>query len=263
MMLDATQAYEQPLDAERLFGWHAALFPTGRSGMTRIAVGQWRIGPMEVVSGPMGRERVHFEAPGAARLDTEMARFLTWFNQAPDTDPVIHAAIAHLWFVTIHPFDDGNGRIARAIADMALARSERSSQRFYSMSTQIRQERSAYYDMLETTQKGGLDVTAWLNWFLNCLDRAFDGAEIILEAVFQKARFWEKYRTANINDRQRDMLNRLLDGFEGKLTTSKYAKIEKCSQDTAYRDILDLIDLGALEKDDAGGRSTSYSLSAK
>ena len=211
----------------------------------------------------MGRERVHFEAPGAARLDMEMARFLTWFNQAPDTDPVIHAAIAHLWFVTIHPFDDGNGRIARAIADMALARSERSSQRFYSMSTQIRQERSAYYDMLETTQKGGLDVTTWLIWFLNCLDRAFDGAEIILEAVFQKARFWEKYGTANINDRQRDMLNRLLDGFEGKLTTSKYAKIEKCSQDTAYRDILDLIDLGALEKDDAGGRSTSYSLSAK
>jgi len=263
MMLDATQAYDQPLDAERLFGWHAALFPTGRSGMTRITVGLWRIGPMEVVSGPMGRERVHFEAPEAARLDTEMGQFLAWFNQAPDTDPVVHAAIAHLWFVTIHPFDDGNGRIARAIADMALARSERSSQRFYSMSTQIRQERNAYYDMLETTQKGGLDVTAWLSWFLSCLDRAFDGAEIILEAVFQKARFWEKHATANVNDRQRDMLNRLLDGFEGKLTTSKYAKIEKCSQDTAYRDILDLIDLGALEKDDAGGRSTSYSLSAK
>lgn len=262
MMLDATQAYDQPLDAERLFGWHAALFPTGRSGMARIRVGNWRDGPMEVVSGPYGRERVHFEAPKAARLDAEMTRFLPWFNQTPDTDPVIHAAIAHLWFVTIHPFDDGNGRIARAIADMALARSEDSAQRFYSMSTQIRQERSAYYDMLETTQKGGLDITAWLVWFLDCLDRAFDGAEIILEAVFQKARFWEKYGAANINDRQRDMLNRLLDGFEGKLTTSKYAKIEKCSQDTAYRDILDLIDLGALEKDDAGGRSTSYSLTA-
>ena len=228
--------------------------------MTRITVGQWRNGPMEVVSGPMGRERVHFKAPEAARLDTEMKRFLTWYNQGPDTDPVIHAAIAHLWFVTIHPFDDGNGRIARVIADMALARSEGSAQRFYSMSTQIRQERSAYYYMLETTQKGGLDVTAWLVWFLNCLDRAFDGAEIILRALFKKARFWEQYRGANMNDRQWDMLNRLLDGFEGKLTTSKYAKIEKCSQDTAYRDILDLIDLGALEKDEAGGRSTSYSL---
>ena len=260
MMLDATQAYNQPLDAGRLFDWHAALFPTGRSGMTRITIGQWRNGPMEVVSGPYGHQRVHFEAPEAGRLDTEMARFLTWYNRGPDTDPVIHAAIAHLWFVTIHPFDDGNGRIARAIADMALARSEGSAQRFYSMSTQIRQERSAYYDMLETTQKGGLDVTAWLTWFLNCLDRAFDGAEIFLRAVFKKARFWEQYRGANMNDRQRDMLNRLLDGFEGKLTTSKYAKIEKCSQDTAYRDILDLIDLGALEKDEAGGRSTSYSL---
>ena len=260
MMLDATQEYDQPLDAERLFGWHAALFPTGRSGMTRIRVGNWRDGPMEVVSGPYGRERVHFEGPAADQLEAEMARFLEWFDQPPNTDPVIHAAIAHLWFVTIHPFDDGNGRIARAIADMALARSEDSAQRFYSMSTQIRQERNAYYDMLETTQKGGLDVTAWLVWFLACLDRAFDGAEIILEAVFQKARFWEKYGTANINDRQRDMLNRLLDGFEGKLTTSKYAKIEKCSQDTAYRDILDLIELGVLKKDDAGGRSTSYSL---
>ena len=262
MMLDATQAYDQPLDAERLFGWHAALFPTGRSGMTRIRVGNWRDGPMEVASGPYGRERVHFEGPAANRLDAEMARFLEWFDQPPETDPVIRAAIAHLWFVTIHPFDDGNGRIARAIADMALARSEGSAQRFYSMSTQIRQERSDYYDMLEKTQKGGLDVTAWLVWFLACLDRAFDGAEIILETVFRKARFWEKYGAANINDRQRDMLNRLLDGFDGKLTTSKYAKIEKCSQDTAYRDILDLIDLGALAKDEAGGRSTSYSLTA-
>lgn len=260
MMLDATQAFDQSLDAERLFGWHAALFPTGRSGMTRIKVGQWREGPMEVVSGPYGRERVHFEAPDAVLLDSEMARFLAWFNQAPDTDPVIRAAIAHLWFVTVHPFDDGNGRIARAIADMALARSESSSQRFYSMSSQIRQERSVYYDMLETTQKGGVDITGWLVWFLDCLDRAFDGAEVILEAVFRKARFWERYGKASLNDRQRDILNRLLDGFEGKLTTSKYAKIEKCSQDTAYRDILDLIDIGAVQKDEAGGRSTSYSL---
>lgn len=262
MMLDATQAYARQLDAARLFGWHAALFPTGRSGMTRITVGRWRDGPMEVVSGPYGRERVHFEAPEAARLNAEMVRFLAWFNQAPETDPVIHAAIAHLWFVTIHPFDDGNGRIARAIADMALARSEDSAQRFYSMSTQIRQERSAYYEMLEKTQKGGLDITGWLVWFLDCLDRAFDGAEVILGAVFRKARFWETYGAASINDRQREMLNRLLDGFEGKLTTSKYAKIAKCSQDTAYRDILGLIDLGVLEKDEAGGRSTSYSLVA-
>ncbi|MFK7762624.1 MAG: Fic family protein [Roseobacter sp.] len=260
MMLDATQTYDQPLDRERLFGWHAALFPTGRSGMTRIAVGQWRDGPMEVVSGPYGRERVHFEAPDALRLDAEMVRFLDWFDQTSALDPVIHSALAHLWFVTIHPFEDGNGRIARAIADMALARSERSSQRFYSMSTQIRQERVAYYDMLETTQKGGLDVTLWVNWFLDCLDGAFDGADIILEVVFLKARFWERHGTVTLNDRQRDMLNRLLDGFEGKLTTSKYAKIQKCSQDTAYRDILELIDLNVLKKDAAGGRSTGYSL---
>ena len=266
MMLDATRNYDQPLTEDRLFGWHAALFPTGRSGMYKITFGDWRTdekGPMQVISQKGRRETVHFEAPAAELIPKEMTQFLAWCEASYAGDMNIKAAIAHLWFVTLHPFEDGNGRTARAIADMALARSERSSQRFYSMSTQIRQERSAYYDMLETTQKGGLDVTAWLSWFLSCLDRAFDGAEIILEAVFQKARFWEKYATANINDRQRDMLNRLLDGFEGKLTTSKYAKIEKCSQDTAYRDILDLIDLGALEKDDAGGRSTSYSLSAK
>lgn len=263
MMLDATQNHTMPVDADRLFGWHAAMFPTGRSGMVKIAVGHWRgasTGPMQVVSGPQGRERVHFEAPDAARLDSEMARFLQWFNLEPDTDEVIKAALAHLWFVTIHPFEDGNGRIARAIADMALARSERSAQRFYSMSTQIRQERSAYYDILEATQKGDLDVTPWLVWFLDCLDRAFDGAEEGLANVFAKARFWEKHGSAALNDRQRDILNRLLDGFEGKLTTSKYAKIEKCSQDTAYRDINALIEQGALRKDDAGGRSTSYSL---
>lgn len=263
MMLDATQNYDRTIDAERLFGWHAAMFPTGRSGMTKIIVGNWRdarSGPMQVVSGPHGRERVHFEAPDAALLDVEMKRFLEWFNQEPDTDPVIKAAIAHLWFVTIHPFEDGNGRIARAIADMALARSENSTQRFYSMSTQIRQDRSAYYDILESTQKGNLDTTPWLIWFLDCLDQAFDGAEGALASVFEKARFWERHATAQLNERQRDILNRLLDGFEGKLTTSKYAKIEKCSQDTAYRDINGLIEQGALMKDDAGGRSTSYSL---
>ena len=265
MMLDATHNFDKSLDNERLFGWHAALFPTGRSGMTKIIVGDWRdaeSGPMQVVSGPYGRERVHFEAPEAGRLEAEVARFLEWFDREPETDPVIKAAIAHLWFVTIHPFEDGNGRIARAIADMALARSEGSAQRFYSMSTQIRQERAVYYDMLESTQKGDLDITHWLTWFLECLDRAFDGAEDTLANVFAKARFWEKHAGAELNARQRDILNRLLDGFEGKLTSSKYAKIEKCSQDTANRDINGLIELGALKKDEAGGRSTSYSLIA-
>jgi len=265
MMLDATQNYSQPLTAERLFGWHAALFPTGRSGMHRIRVGAWRddsTGPMQVVSGPIGRERVHYQAPEAARVDAEMTAFLAWFNGELAVDPVLKAGIAHLWFVTIHPLDDGNGRIARAIADMALARSEQSPQRFYSMSAQIRQERSAYYDMLEATQKGDLDITRWLDWFLACLSRAFDGAETVLAAVFKKAHFWERHTGASFNDRQRDMLNCLLDGFEGKLTSSKWAKIEKCSQDTALRDIGDLVDRGILGKDEGGGRSTSYSLVA-
>ncbi|MDE0698311.1 MAG: Fic family protein [Boseongicola sp.] len=265
LVLDATQDCHKPLDAERLLGWHAALFPTGRSGTKRIKVGDWRdaaSGPMQVVSRPIGRERVHFEAPDAARLDVEMGRFLDWFNRESETDPVIKAATAHLCFVTIHPFEDGNGRIARAIADMALARSENSTQRYCSMSTQIRQERDAYYEILESTQKGGHDITPWLSWFLDCLDRAIEGAEDILASVFEKARFWEKHATTNLNERQRDILNRLLDGFEGKLTTSKYAKIEKCSQDTAYRDIIGLIESGALMKDEAGGRSTSYSLVA-
>ena len=263
MMLDATQGYKRPLDAERLFGWHAALFPTGRSGMARINVGGWRsadVGPMQVVSGPIGHAHIHFEAPQADRLTKEMTQFLGWFGRPPDNDPVLTAAVAHLWFVTIHPFEDGNGRIARAIADMALARSENSPQRFYSMSTQIRRERKAYYDILETTQKAGLDITPWLVWFLGCLDRAFDGAEDILANVFRKARFWETHARAALNVRQRDILNRLLDGFDGKLTSSKYAKIAKCSQDTANRDINGLIEIGALVKDDAGGRSTSYSL---
>jgi len=263
MMLDATQRYDKPLTKERLFGWHAALFPSGRSGMSRIAVGAWRSdksGPMQVVSGPIGRERVHYEAPAAPRLDTEMAAFLDWFNAKASVDPVLKAGIAHLWFVTIHPFDDGNGRLARAIADMALARSEQSPQRFYSMSAQIRQERNAYYDMLEATQKGDLDITSWLQWFLGCLDRAFDRAESVLANVFRKARFWERHATVPINDRQRAMLNRLLDGFEGNLTSSKWATIESCSQDTALRDIDALLKRGILVKDEAGGRSTHYSL---
>ncbi len=263
MMLDATQGYDQPLTEDRLFGWHAALFPTGRSGMTKITVGGWRkddAGPMQVVSGPIGREKVHYEAPTADRLSTEMRGFLKWFNGAESVDPVLKAAVAHLWFVTIHPFEDGNGRVARAIADMALARSEHSPRRFYSMSAQIRAERKAYYDTLEATQKGDLDITAWLQWFLSCLDRAFDGADIILSSVLRKARFWEANARAKLNDRQRHMLNRLIDGFEGKLKVSKWASIEKCSTDTALRDIDDLVQQGILIKDQGGGRSTSYSL---
>jgi Fic family protein len=263
MLLDATQKFDVPLTAERLFDWHAALFPTGRSGMTRIRVGAWRndrSGPMQIVSGPAGRERVHYEAPVAKRLNREMRAFLAWFNGPGSMDPVLKAGIAHIWFVTIHPFDDGNGRIARAIADMALARSENSSQRFYSMSAQIRAERKAYYDILETTQKGNLDITDWLEWFLGCLDRAFDGAETILAAVLKKARFWELHGGERFNDRQTRILTRLLDGFEGKLTSSKWAALGKTSQDTAARDIDDLVKRGILIKDPAGGRSTSYSL---
>jgi len=263
MMLDATQKYDAPLDAPRLFNWHAALFPTGRSGMSRIAVGAWRDdskGPMQVVSGPVSRERVHYQAPSAALLQTEMQKFMDWFEGETALDPVLKAGLAHLWFVTIHPFEDGNGRIARAIADMALARSEKSPQRFYSMSAQIRLEREAYYEMLETTQKGGLDVTPWLEWFFACLTRAFDGAENTLGSVLHKARFWEAHGKSALNERQRAMINRLLDGFEGKLTSSKWAVLTKSSQDTALRDIAGLIALGILARDAGGGRSTSYSL---
>lgn len=263
MMLDATINYTQPLTADRLFGWHAALFPTGRAGLHKITVGNWRndsSGPMQVVSGPIGRQQVHYEAPPAAHLSDEMRRFLSWFQAPGDADPLFVAGLAHLWFVTIHPFDDGNGRIARAIADMALARSEGSAQRFYSMSAQIRRERSDYYIMLERTQKGGPDVTSWQEWFLSCLRRAIEGSRDTLSSVLTKARFWERFAQQSLNERQVTVLNRLLDGFEGKLTTSKWAKLTKSSQDTAYRDILDLVDRGALRKDSSGGRSTSYSL---
>lgn len=263
MMLDATRRFGQPLTAERLFAWHSSLFPTGRSGMTRIRTGAWHdgsTGPMQVVSGPVGRERVHFEAPKAERLDSEMTVFLDWFETATGIDPVLKAAQAHLWFVTVHPFADGNGRIARAIADMALARSEGSPQRFYSMSTQIRQERKAYYDILERTQKGTLDITPWMGWFLGCLGRAIDNSRSRLESVLVKAHFWESARSVALNDRQRLVLNRLLDGFQGKLTTSKYAALAKCSQDTALRDILPLVESGILVRSPEGGRSTSYSI---
>ena len=263
MMLDATRRYDRPLTAERLFAWHASLFPTGRSGMTRIRTGAWRdesTGPMQVFSGAIGKEHVHFEAPGAQRLSGEMSSFLDWFEGRDAVDPVLKAALAHLWFVTIHPFDDGNGRIARAIADMALARSENSPQRFYSMSSEIRKERKAYYDILESTQKGTMDVTPWMHWFLHCLGRAIDAAQVTLRSVLTKARFWGRAKEAQLNDRQRLILNRLLDGFEGKLTTSKYAALAKCSQDTAHRDILALVDHGLLLRNPEGGRSTSYSL---
>jgi Fic family protein len=263
MMLDATRNYTKPLTAERLFGWHAALFPGGHSGLHKITVGSWRNdknGPMQVVSGPLGNERVHFQAPPARVLKREMDKFLRWFNAYDGTDLILRAGIAHLWFVTIHPFDDGNGRIARAIADMALARSEKTAQRFYSMSAQIREERNDYYKHLEETQKGDLDITGWLDWFLDCLARALTHADVILDAVLKKARFWQKHDQASLNERQRLILNRMLSGFEGKLTSSKWAKLAKCSQDTASRDIDNLIKRRILKKDASGGRSTSYSL---
>jgi Fic family protein len=263
VMLDATQQFDRPLTEARLFGWHAALFPMGRSGMRTIAAGEWRkdaAGPMQVVSGPVGGETVHYEAPAAVRVDGEMRAFLSWFNGADDIDLVLKAGIAHFWFVTVHPFEDGNGRIARTLTDLLLARSERSSQRFYSMSAQIQKERSEYYNMLEATQKGDLNITSWIGWFLGCLERAFEVAETVLADVLAKAQFWEKHRTALLNDRQRMMVNKLLDGFDGKLTTSKWAKIAKCSQDTALRDIDGLVANEILKRDAAGGRSTSYSL---
>jgi Fic family protein len=264
VMLDATRKFNAPLTQERLFGWHAALFPTGRSGMRQITAGGWRTdesGAMQVVSGPIGRETIHYEAPAHDRLEKEMSDLIKWCNIASEMDPVIKSAVAHFWFVTIHPFDDGNGRIARAIADMMLARSEKSSQRFYSMSAQIQRERNAYYDVLETCQKGTLDITAWIAWYLNCLKHALEASEQTLEAVLIKARFWEAHASESFNERQRKAINRLLDGFEGKLTTSKWAKLTKCSHDTALRDISDLLGRGILDKEEAGGRSTSYELS--
>jgi Fic family protein len=264
MMLDATQNYEKALTVERLLAWHGSLFPSARSGLRKISVGAWRdddAGPMQVVSGPIGRERVHFEAPAAALLDVEMAAFMEWFNGDAPIDPVIKAALAHLWFVTIHPFDDGNGRIARAIADMALARSDQSPQRFYSMSAQIRLERSDYYAILEATQRGHLDVTDWLIWFLHCLDRAISAAEHTLDGVLRKSRFWQSLKTQPLNARQRKVVNLLLDGFEGKLTSSKWASLTETSPDTALRDINDLLERRVLVREQGGGRSTSYALS--
>lgn len=263
LVLDAVRNYQHPLTRERLLDWHFSLFPTGRSGMYTIKVGDWRedtTGPMQVVSGPMGKETVHFQAPDSERLDSEMDIFFHWFNNENSMDPVLKAAIAHLWFVTIHPFDDGNGRIARAITDMLLTRSDGVAQRFYSMSAQIRKERKGYYHILEQTQKGTLDVTKWLEWFLDCLLNALEESEAILEKVLQKHHFWTRHATIQLNDRQIKLINKLLDGFHGKLTTGKWAKIAKCSSDTALRDIQDLLEKGILVKAAAGGRGTNYLL---
>ena len=263
-MLDATINFAAPLTKERLFNWHAALFPSARSGISPIDVGRWRDGrhgPMQVVSGPIGKERVHFEAPDAARVDFEMLRFLDWFNSSQPEDAVLKSGIAHFWFVTIHPFDDGNGRLARTIADMALARSDGIKERFYSMSAQIEAERRQYYLVLEASQHGDTDITSWLGWFLRCLERAIDGAGGVLQAVFAKGRVWDHLRGVRMNDRQLAVLNRLMEGFEGDLTTSKYAKLAKCSHDTALRDIQELIDRHVLVQGSGGGRKTSYSLS--
>lgn len=263
MMLDATRNHDQPMTKRRLCDWHASLFPTGRSGMSRITVGAWRTreaGPMQVVSGPMGREKVHFEAPDAERLEAEMEDFLAWFNAPGTIDPVLKAGLAHFWFVTIHPFEDGNGRIARAIADMALARADGTKDRFYSMSSQIEAERKEYYRRLESSQRGDLDITLWLEWFLGCLARAIDGADATLAGVLLKARMWRRINQRPVNDRQRLIINRLLNGFKGHLTTSKYAALAKCSADTALRDIRELLARGILMQNPGGGRSTSYRL---
>lgn len=263
MMLDATQNCFKPLTADRLFDWHAALFPTGRSGMYKITVADWRkdtTGPMQVVSGAMGKEKVHFQAPDSSLLENEMKLFLEWCNMDTGTDLVIKAAIAHLWIVTIHPFDDGNGRITRALTDMLLAQSDNSTQRFYSMSAQIRLERKQYYEILEKTQKGNLEITEWIKWFLNCLINALKSTDFVLTRVLFKADFWSRHSKTLINERQKKLLNKILDGFDGKLTSSKWAKIAKCSKDTAIRDINDLIKKDILQKESAGGRSTNYEL---
>ena len=263
MMLDATQRYDLPLTKDRLFGWHAALFPSGWSNLYKITVADWRkdtTGPMQVVSGPMGKEKVHYQAPNSDRIEFEMKKFLQWFENDNDIDLVLKAAIAHLWFVTIHPFDDGNGRITRAITDMMLARSDKTIRRFYSMSAQIRIERKQYYKNLEKTQKRSSDITEWILWFLQCLINSIHSTDGTLTKILYKAEFWKLHSTTIFNERQQKMLNNLLDGFDGKLTTSKWAKINKCSQDTALRDIQDLINKSILQKEPSGGRSTNYDL---
>jgi Fic family protein len=266
LMLDATQQYNKELTSNRLFDWHSGLFPAGRSGIYKIAVGNWRkdsTGPMQVVSGAVGKENVHFQAPDSSILEVEMSAFIDWFNKDNNLDQVIKAGVAHLWFVTIHPFEDGNGRIARALTDMLLARADGTPRRFYSMSAQIRKERKAYYQILEQTQKGNLDITDWLKWFLDCLFNALNSTDTVLAKVLYKAEFWKQHPGTAMNDRQKQMLNRSLDGLTGKMTSSKWAKIAKCSSDTALRDIQDLINKEILRKEPSGGRSTHYVLTGK
>ncbi|WP_162127938.1 Fic family protein [Flavobacterium phycosphaerae] len=259
MLLDATQHYTIPLSDERLFGWHAALFPTGRSGMYKIKTAAWRDDAMQVTSGPMGKETIHFEAPSADTIPAAMNAFLDWFNADQDMDPVLKAAFAHLWFVTIHPFDDGNGRITRALTDMQLARADQSKQRFYSMSAQIQADRNGYYAILESTQKGDSDITSWLKWFLTCLLHSMEQTDETIAATLKRAQFWETHRITEFNPRQQKILQLLLDDFFGKLTVSKYAKITKVSTDTSLRDIQDLMSKGILEQE-GSGRSTSYAM---
>jgi Fic family protein len=264
MMLDATQNYDEPLLKKRMCKWHELLFPTGRNSMYQISIGKYRNdkeGAMQVVSGAMGKEKVHFEAPEAKLLSTEMNAFFSWLNKENRMDDVIKSAIAHLWFVTIHPFDDGNGRIARAISDMLLARSEQGNQRYYSMSASICKNRKQYYNCLEKTQKGNLDITEWLLWFLSCMDEALTETESSYNTVLQKASFHDKHQKSKLNERQRKMVNKLIDGIDGVMNTSKWAKMAKCSQDTAHRDILQLIDLKILKKAPDKGRNTNYILS--
>jgi len=263
MMLDATQKYKEAITKDRLCGWHAALFPTGRSGMYKITVGDWRgdeAGPMRVVSGPMGREKVHYTAPDAGRLEAEMTRFLEWYNSDATMEPVIKSGIAHLWFVSIHPFDDGNGRIARAIADNQLARADRTNQRFYSMSAQLLKSKNGYYDILESTQKGSLDVSQWLVWYLERLTKALEATDVALSKILVKAKFWELHKTTQFNERQVEMINKLQGNFIGKLHSSKWAKMTKVHRDTALRDIQDLVEKGVLLDSGEGGRSTNYIL---
>lgn len=260
MMLDATQNYNESLSEERLFDWHAALFPTGRSGMYKIETARYRTGEMQIVSGPMGREKVHYTAPPPGEMKKEMDIFLDWFNNSTKLDLVVKSAVAHFWLIIIHPFDDGNGRIARALSDLLLAKSENSSFRFYSLSSQILLERKVYYQILQKVQYNEGDITEWLDWFLNCLYRALESTEETIEKVLRKTHFWDKHKETILNSRQRLMLNKLLNGFKGKLKTSKWAKIAKCSQDTALRDIKDLIEKGILRQEESGGRSTNYEL---
>ncbi len=263
LMIDATKNFEEELNKDRIFTWHASLFPSGQSGMYKIETGQWRkdlAGPMQVVSGALGKEKVHYQAPPASQIENEMRIFFDWFNLEQNIDLVLKAAIAHLWFLTIHPFEDGNGRISRALSDMLLARSDEQSFRFYSMSSQIRKERNSYYVILEKTQKGGLDITQWLEWFLNCLLNTLESSEILLEKIIYKHMFWNKHSTEIVNNRQRKIMNLLLEDFDGVLNTTKWAKIAKCSQDTALRDIQNLIEKGILIKSNQGGRSTNYEL---